>query len=176
MILAETASAVKNERMKKIVVLTGAGISAESGLSTFRDAGGLWDNYPVEQVATPEGWARDPSLVTRFYNNLRRQLLSVRPSRAHELLARLEQHYDVTVVTQNVDDLHERAGSTRVIHLHGELMKVARKRPKWNPAHSPPTARCYGRGLYGSARPSRTWIRLAQLPRRPISSLSSVRR
>ena len=105
MILAETASAVKNERMKKIVVLTGAGISAESGLSTFRDAGGLWDNYPVEQVATPEGWARDPALVTRFYNNLRRQLLSVRPSRAHELLARLEQHYDVTVVTQNVDDL-----------------------------------------------------------------------
>ena len=83
MILAETASAVKNERMKKIVVLTGAGISAESGLSTFRDAGGLWDNYPVEQVATPEGWARDPALVTRFYNNLRRQLLSVRPSRAH---------------------------------------------------------------------------------------------
>lgn len=135
MILAETASAVKNERMKKIVVLTGAGISAESGLSTFRDAGGLWDNYPVEQVATPEGWARDPALVTRFYNNLRRQLLSVWPSRAHELLARLEQHYDVTVVTQNVDDLHERAGSTRVIHLHGELMKVASSRDPDNPRY-----------------------------------------
>ena len=135
MTLAEAASAAKTETMKKIVVLTGAGISAESGLSTFRDAGGLWDNYPVEQVATPEGWARDPALVTRFYNNRRRQLLAVRPSRAHELLARLEQHYAVTVVTQNVDDLHERAGSTHVIHLHGELMKVASSREPNNPRY-----------------------------------------
>ncbi len=119
--------------MKKIVVLTGAGISAESGLSTFRDAGGLWDNYPVEQVATPEGWARDPALVTRFYNGLRRQLLAVRPNRAHELLARLEEKYKVTVVTQNVDDLHERAGSTHVVHLHGELMKVCSSRDPDNP-------------------------------------------
>lgn len=119
--------------MKKLVVLTGAGISAESGLSTFRDAGGLWDNYPVEQVATPEGWARDPALVTRFYNNLRRQLLAARPSRAHRLLARLEAAYDVTVVTQNVDDLHERAGSTHVVHLHGELMKVCSSRDPDNP-------------------------------------------
>lgn len=119
--------------MKKLVVLTGAGISAESGLSTFRDAGGLWDNYPVEQVATPEGWARDPALVTRFYNNLRRQLLAARPSRAHRLLAQLEAAYDVTVVTQNVDDLHERAGSTRVVHLHGELMKVCSSRDPDNP-------------------------------------------
>lgn len=119
--------------MKKIVALTGAGISVESGLSTFRDAGGLWDKYPVEQVATPEGWARDPALVTRFYNRLRRQTLAARPNRAHELLARLEGKYDVTVVTQNVDDLHERAGSTHVVHLHGELMKVSSSRDPNNP-------------------------------------------
>lgn len=110
--------------MKKVVVLTGAGISAESGFSTFRDAGGLWEQYPVEKVATPEGWAADPALVTDFYNGLREQLVAARPNRGHYALAEMEDLWDVTVVTQNVDDLHERAGSSRVVHLHGELLKV----------------------------------------------------
>lgn len=108
----------------KIVVLTGAGMSAESGISTFRDNGGLWEQFNVEDVATPEGWARNPKLVTEFYNTRRRQLLDVKPCPGHELVAKLEKKHEVTVVTQNVDDLHERAGSTHVIHLHGELMKV----------------------------------------------------
>ena len=120
--------------MQKLVVLTGAGMSAESGFSTFRDAGGLWEQYPVEQVATPEGWQANPNLVTDFYNGLREQLVAARPNRGHELLAELEQHFDVTVVTQNVDDLHERAGSSHVIHLHGELMKVCSSANPDNPA------------------------------------------
>lgn len=110
--------------MKKLVVLTGAGMSAESGFSTFRDAGGLWEQYPVEKVATPEGWDEDSNLVTDFYNGLREQLVKAKPNAGHELLAELEKDFEVTVVTQNVDDLHERAGSSHVIHLHGELMKV----------------------------------------------------
>lgn len=110
--------------MKNLVVLTGAGMSAESGISTFRDAGGLWDRYPVEQVATPEGYAANPKLVINFYNERRKQLLEVKPNRGHELLAELEKYFHVTVITQNVDNLHERAGSTEVIHLHGELTKV----------------------------------------------------
>lgn len=114
--------------MKKIVVLTGAGMSAESGISTFRDSGGLWDQYPVEDVATPEGYARNPQLVIDFYNARRKQLLSVEPNEGHRLVAALEKDYDVTVVTQNVDNLHERAGSTRIIHLHGELTKVTSSR------------------------------------------------
>lgn len=114
--------------MKKIVVLTGAGMSAESGISTFRDAGGLWDQYPVEQVATPEGYAANPELVINFYNERRKQLLQVRPNRGHELLASLENDFDVTIITQNVDNLHERAGSSKVIHLHGELTKVTSSR------------------------------------------------
>lgn len=114
--------------MKKIVVLTGAGMSAESGLSTFRDAGGLWEQYAVEDVATPEGFARDPELVINFYNERRRQLADVSPCRGHDLLAQLEKDFEVTVITQNVDDLHERAGSTDVIHLHGELTKVTSSR------------------------------------------------
>lgn len=109
---------------KKIVVLTGAGMSAESGFSTFRDAGGLWEQYPVEKVATPEGWAADPDLVTRFYNGLRKQLVAAQPNEGHRLLAEMERDFDVHIVTQNVDDLHERAGSSHVLHLHGELMKV----------------------------------------------------
>lgn len=109
--------------MKKIVVLTGAGMSVESGLSTFRGGGGLWDDYPVEQVATPEGYHANPALVLEFYNRRRVELLGVNPNRGHELLAEMERWFDVTVVTQNVDDLHERAGSSNVIHLHGELMK-----------------------------------------------------
>ena len=114
--------------MKNLVVLTGAGMSAESGISTFRDSGGLWDRYPVEQVATPEGYAANPELVINFYNERRRQLLEVVPNRGHELLAELEQDFKVTIITQNVDNLHERAGSTHVIHLHGELTKVTSSR------------------------------------------------
>lgn len=119
--------------MKKIVVLTGAGMSVESGLSTFRDAGGLWDKYPVEDVATPEGYARNPLLVTKFYNERRKQLADVKPCKGHQLLAEMEKDYDVTIITQNVDNLHERAGSSRVIHLHGELTKVTSSREPNNP-------------------------------------------
>ena len=118
--------------MKKIAILTGAGMSAESGISTFRGGGGLWDEYPVEQVATPEGYRADPGLVLEFYNKRRRQLLEVAPNRGHELVAELEKDFDVTVITQNVDNLHERAGSTKVIHLHGELMKVCSSREPYN--------------------------------------------
>jgi len=110
--------------MKRIVALTGAGMSAESGLKTFRDADGLWEGHDVMQVASPEGWHRDPELVLDFYNQRRRQLFEANPNRGHELLAELEQRYSVDVVTQNVDDLHERAGSSNVLHLHGELLKV----------------------------------------------------
>ena len=109
---------------KKITVLTGAGVSAESGISTFRDSDGLWEQHRVEDVASIEGWYRNPSLVLDFYNARRRQLASVRPNAAHVAIASLENEFDVTVVTQNVDNLHERAGSTRIIHLHGELTKV----------------------------------------------------
>lgn len=121
--------------MKKIVVLTGAGMSAESGISTFRDAGGLWDQYPVEQVATPEGYAANPQLVTDFYNARRHQLLTVEPNDGHRLVATLEKSYEVVVITQNVDNLHERAGSTRVIHLHGELTKVTSSLQPNNPRY-----------------------------------------
>lgn len=114
--------------MKNLVILSGAGMSAESGISTFRDAGGLWDKYPVEQVATPEGYARTPELVINFYNERRRQLLDVKPNQGHELLAELEKYFNVTVITQNIDNLHERAGSKRIIHLHGELTKVCSSR------------------------------------------------
>ena len=110
--------------MKKIVVLTGAGMSAESGISTFRDADGLWEKYPVQQVASHEGWEADPTLVNNFYNMLRTKYADVKPNKGHELVAALQRYYDVTVVTQNVDNLHERAGSRKVIHLHGELMKM----------------------------------------------------
>lgn len=119
--------------MKRLVILSGAGMSAESGFETFRDAGGLWERYPVEQVATPEGWMRDPQLVTEFYNGLRHQLVEARPNAGHIRLAEMEKQYDITVVTQNVDDLHERAGSSKVIHLHGELMKVCSSRDPDNP-------------------------------------------
>lgn len=108
--------------MKTLVVLSGAGISAESGLKTFRGDGGLWEGHRVEDVATPEAWARDPALVLDFYNERRRQVRAARPNAAHEALVELEQAYDVHVVTQNVDDLHERAGSSQVLHLHGEIL------------------------------------------------------
>lgn len=110
--------------MKKLVILSGAGISAESGISTFRDAGGLWDKYPVMQVASIEGYEANPELVINFYNERRKQLLEVEPNQGHILCAELEKYFDVTVVTQNVDNLHERAGSHHIIHLHGELTKV----------------------------------------------------
>ena len=110
--------------MKKLVFLTGAGISAESGITTFRDSGGLWEQYPVEAVASIQGYYRDPELVIKFYNERRRQLSTVQPNDAHRLVAALEKYYDCCVVTQNVDNLHERAGSTHIIHLHGELIKA----------------------------------------------------
>ncbi len=110
--------------MKKIVVLTGAGISAESGIQTFRDANGLWEGHDVMEVASPEGWRKDRRLVLDFYNQRRKQLKTVEPNEGHRQLVRLESQYEVYVVTQNVDDLHERAGSTNIIHLHGELRKV----------------------------------------------------
>lgn len=119
--------------MKNLVVLTGAGMSAESGISTFRDSDGLWERYPVEQVATPEGYAANPKLVIDFYNERRKQLLEVKPNRGHELLAELEQNFNVTIITQNVDNLHERAGSTHVVHLHGELTKVTSSYQPNNP-------------------------------------------
>ena len=121
--------------MKRIVILTGAGMSVESGLGTFRGGGGLWDEYPVEQVATPEGYRANPALVLEFYNKRRRELLTVQPNEGHRLVASLEERFDVTVVTQNVDDLHERAGSTDVIHLHGELMKACSSREPQNPEY-----------------------------------------
>jgi NAD-dependent deacetylase len=109
---------------KRLVVLTGAGISAESGIKTFRDSDGLWEGHNVMDVATPEGWIRNPELVLDFYNKRRQQLKEVTPNLGHEILAELEVHFDVFVITQNVDDLHERAGSKNVLHLHGELLKV----------------------------------------------------
>lgn len=121
--------------MKKIVILTGAGMSAESGIKTFRDSGGLWEEYPVEQVASHEGWLSNPSLVTEFYNKRRKELLSCKPNEGHRLVAELEEKFDVTVVTQNVDNLHERAGSTKVIHLHGELMKMCSSNDPENPRY-----------------------------------------
>ncbi|MBU3027142.1 SIR2 family NAD-dependent protein deacylase [Zobellia galactanivorans] len=109
---------------KKITILTGAGMSAESGINTFRDAGGLWEGHDVMEVASPEGFAKNPELVLNFYNQRRRQLQQVKPNLAHKALVELEKLFDVTIVTQNVDDLHERAGSSNIIHLHGELLKV----------------------------------------------------
>lgn len=116
-------------------MLTGAGMSVESGISTFRGGGGLWDEYPVEQVATPEGFASNPSLVLEFYNKRRAQLFEVQPNEGHRLVASLERDYDVIVITQNVDNLHERAGSSQVMHLHGELMKVCSSREPNNEAY-----------------------------------------
>lgn len=110
--------------MKKIVVLTGAGISEESGIKTFRDAGGLWEGHDVMEVASPEGWHKNKELVLDFYNQRRKQLLEVEPNDAHKGLVKLEEKYEVVIVTQNVDNLHERAGSKKIIHLHGELLKV----------------------------------------------------
>lgn len=110
--------------MKKLVVLSGAGMSAESGIRTFRDMGGLWNEYDVMEVASPTAWANNPNLVHQFYNERRKQLFECEPNKGHKLVVELEKHYDVEIVTQNVDDLHERAGSTKILHLHGELKKA----------------------------------------------------
>lgn len=117
--------------MKKIVVLTGAGISAESGLKTFRDADGLWDGHKVEDVATPEAWKKNPKKVQQFYNERRKAVIEAKPNAAHLALKRLEEKYEVLIITQNVDDLHEKAGSSAIIHLHGEIMY---SRSSLNPA------------------------------------------
>jgi len=109
--------------MKRVVVLSGAGMSAESGLRTFREMGGLWEEYDVYEVASPGGWEKDRNLVLRFYNERRKQLLEAAPNKGHRLLAEMEKDHEVTIITQNIDNLHERAGSTRVLHLHGELCK-----------------------------------------------------
>ncbi|MEL0643364.1 NAD-dependent deacylase [Olleya sp. Ti.3.14] len=118
--------------MKHLVVLTGAGISAESGIKTFRGADGLWEGHDVMQVASPEGFVNNPALVLEFYNQRRRQLLQVKPNKAHLELANLEKHFKITIITQNIDDLHERAGSTNIIHLHGELLKVRSTKTETN--------------------------------------------
>lgn len=121
--------------MKKIVFLTGAGMSVESGFKTFRGTDGLWENYPVQQVASHEGWEEDPTLVTNFYNMLRRKLYDASPNEGHRLVAGLQDRFDVTVITQNVDNLHERAGAQNVIHLHGELTKVCSSQDPYNPQY-----------------------------------------
>lgn len=110
--------------MQKLVVLTGAGVSAESGIQTFRDSNGLWENHNIVDVASPEGWRKNQELVQNFYNQRRKQLGSCQPNEAHKILANLENQFDVQIITQNIDDLHERAGSTHVLHLHGELSKA----------------------------------------------------
>lgn len=116
--------------MKKLVVLSGAGISAESGISTFRDSGGLWEQYKIEEVATPEAWEADHELVLEFYNLRRKNVLEVEPNQAHSELAKLEDQFDVQIITQNIDDLHERAGSSNVLHLHGEILFSKSSNPK----------------------------------------------
>ena len=110
--------------MKKIVILTGAGMSAESGISTFRDAGGLWEKHRIEDVATPGGWHANPALVLEFYNQRRRQLLTCKPNAGHIAVTKLENQFDIQIITQNIDNLHEQAGSSKVLHLHGELLKA----------------------------------------------------
>lgn len=119
--------------MKHIVFLTGAGMSVESGFKTFRGSDGLWENYPVQQIATHEGWEADPELVTNFYNMLRKKLYSAQPNEGHRLIASLENNFRVSVITQNVDNLHEKAGSSHVVHLHGELSKVCSSNDPYNP-------------------------------------------
>ncbi|MDR0370638.1 MAG: NAD-dependent deacylase, partial [Prevotellaceae bacterium] len=116
--------------MKNIVILSGAGMSAESGISTFRDSGGLWEKYRIEEVATPQAWFTNPALVQEFYNQRRKQLLEAEPNEGHRMIAELEKSFNVQIVTQNVDNLHERAGSSKVLHLHGELMKVRSTGPR----------------------------------------------
>ena len=126
-----------SEMIKKIVVFSGAGMSAESGIQTFRDHGGLWEQHRIEDVATPEAWSRDPELVTRFYNERRKQIIETSPNEAHQLIQRLELTHDVTVITQNIDDLHERAGSSKVLHLHGNIRFSKSSGPNQEAAYYP---------------------------------------
>lgn len=126
-----------SEMIKKIVVFSGAGMSAESGIQTFRDHGGLWEQYRIEDVATPEAWSRDPELVSRFYNERRKQIIETSPNEAHQLIQRLELIYDVSVITQNIDDLHERAGSSKVLHLHGNIRFSKSSGPNQEAAYYP---------------------------------------
>lgn len=146
---------------KKIAVLTGAGVSAESGLSTYRDNNGLWDNYDPMEVASVEGWRRDPGKVLDFYNMQRAKLRDVRPNDAHLAIARLEEDYDVCVITQNVDNLHERAGSTDVIHLHGEVTKVRPERGVYDTLYSEKevTDIGYGKIALGDKAPNGSQLR-----------------
>jgi NAD-dependent deacetylase len=146
--------------LERIVVFTGAGVSAESGLRTFRDSGGLWEQYRVEDVATPEAWRRDPALVLRFYDERRAQVLAAQPNAAHVAIARLQERFDVMVITQNIDDLHERAGSKQVLHLHGEILLA---RSTANPTHvtriNGPSLRLGDRCVLGSQlRPHIVWF------------------
>ncbi len=126
-----------SEMIKKIVVFSGAGMSAESGIQTFRDHGGLWEQYRIEDVATPEAWNRDPELVTRFYNERRKKIIETSPNEAHQLIQHLELIYDVSVITQNIDDLHERAGSSKVLHLHGNIRFSKSSGPNQEAAYYP---------------------------------------
>ena len=128
----QTLDIINKKYMKKIVFLTGAGMSVESGFKTFRGNDGLWENYPVEQVASHEGWEANPTLVNNFYNMLRKKLYAAEPNDGHRLIKQLEQNYNVTVITQNVDNLHEKAGSKHVIHLHGELSKVCSSKDSYD--------------------------------------------
>ena len=155
--------------MKKLVVSTGAGISAESGLSTFRDADGLWDKYPVMQVASAAGFRQNPALIHQFYNERRKQLVECQPNAAHYGLKELEQHFDVRVITQNVDDLHERAGSSHVLHLHGELMKV---RSMTHPERIYDVRDVTGGSLETSLATRDTWMLPPNVPAKPTYSLS----
>jgi NAD-dependent deacetylase len=123
--------------MKKVIIFSGSGMSAESGISTFRDSGGLWKQYRIEDVATPEAWKRDPAMVQEFYNLRRKQIIECQPNQAHMLIAQLEEKYDVTVITQNIDDLHERAGSTNVLHLHGNIRLSKSSGPNAEKAYYP---------------------------------------
>ncbi len=129
---------------KRVIILTGAGMSAESGISTFRDSDGLWEHYPVQQVASIEGYEANPELVIRFYNERRRELLRVEPNHGHRMVAELERYFNVSVITQNVDNLHERAGSSHVVHLHGELMKATSSHSPNDPRYvcTLPTEQC----------------------------------
>jgi NAD-dependent deacetylase len=122
---------------KKLVIFSGAGVSAESGIGTFRDAGGLWEQYKIEDVATPEAWKRNPDLVTDFYNQRRKQVIAAQPNNAHSLIATLEKEFQVDVITQNIDDLHERAGSTNILHLHGNIRLAKSSGPKQEEKYYP---------------------------------------
>ncbi len=155
----------------RLIAFTGAGISAESGLRTFRDSDGLWEEYRIEDVATPEAWARDPAVVLHFYDLRREQVIAAKPNAAHEAIARLEEKFEVDVITQNIDDLHERAGSSRVLHLHGEIMKARSTRDpqlivQLNGPSLPPGEKC---SLGSQLRPHIVWFG-EEVPLLPVAA------